>query len=245
MNLLLLYLTHIYKGNYSSVIESLRKQNQIDQNKLIEIKQIYQQKEIKYLTPLDPYYPFAKEKDREYPALIFYIGNIELLNKQYKVAMINEIDSPLTKFFVSRVSKIFSDDFAWITSDIKKGQNLLKEKITSKHSNTIYILSSGLDKIDQSKINLENELYISVWPINTHPKKFHYLMNCDLIAYLADFIIMISSNKNSKSHGLVNYFLNYGKEVYCFPGVNIDDGNTQLIKDGASLITDIKEIKST
>jgi DNA processing protein len=64
------------------------------------------------------------------------------------------------------------------------------------------------------------------------------------VASLSECLVLINSQKDGKILQLVAEFLNLGKEIYCFPG-NGDklDGNSELIKQGANLITNIKEVK--
>ncbi len=58
-------------------------------------------------------------------------------------------------------------------------------------------------------------------------------------------LILFSSLKDGPINHLITNFLNLGKEIYCFPGDGSkQDGNSELIKQGANLITSIKDINN-
>ncbi|MBT1383239.1 DNA-processing protein DprA, partial [Mycoplasma bovis] len=63
-----------------------------------------------------------------------------------------------------------------------------------------------------------------------------------IAAALSNNLIIFSSKRNSGLINLANCFANLGKNVYCYPGLTYDDGNTYLIKSGASLITHLAEV---
>ncbi|WP_434337459.1 DNA-processing protein DprA [Mesomycoplasma hyopneumoniae] len=68
-----------------------------------------------------------------------------------------------------------------------------------------------------------------------------------LVAALANFLVVYSIRKSGGSQNLVNYFLDFGKEIYCFFDKNDEDqldyaGCSDLIYQGANWITEIKDV---
>ena len=66
-----------------------------------------------------------------------------------------------------------------------------------------------------------------------------------IVSALTDKILVIQARKYSGAMITVDFALEYGKEIYAVPG-NVDSyfdvGCNELIKDGAKLVTNFKEI---
>lgn len=86
---------------------------------------------------------------------------------------------------------------------------------------------------------------LTEYPPEAHPTKDTFRNRNRIIASFADMLILFTSKKDGPINNLVTNFLNSGKEIYCFPGDgSSEDGNSELIKQGANLITSIKDINS-
>jgi DNA processing protein len=107
----------------------------------------------------------------------------------------------------------------------------------------VLVSPNGLD-LDYFKVkNLENNLLISEFPPKTNITKDRIMSRNRIMGCIAEQLVLINSEKNGKLMHLVSAFLNLGKEVYCYPGDGENnDGNSDLIKQGANLITSIKDI---
>ena len=109
----------------------------------------------------------------------------------------------------------------------------------------IFVSCNGLDNPYFAKnINVDNNsLLISEYPNGVNINKKRLKERNRIVAAISDALIVFSSKKESGIMNLVTNFLNQGKEIYCYPGLqNENDGNNILIKDGANLITSIDDI---
>ncbi|RIV16791.1 DNA-processing protein DprA [Mycoplasmopsis gallopavonis] len=242
MNNLLLYLSHSFQGDIFKIHKWLQGDNKISNLEVQKIQEEYRKLGIKFLTPLDWNFPISLFNSNFPPFVIFYYGNIKLLNKEKLISIINEIVDFKTDFFLKRILKIDFSKTVLVVGNYKKSEQRLIDEVRKRNGQIIQVLAGGIDQVLDADRNWENELVLSIFPIKTHPQRHYFKQVNHLIASISQNLIVISSIKNSKTHNLVNAFLSYGKQIYCFPGLNIEDGNTQLLKDGATLITDIHEI---
>ena len=134
-----------------------------------------------------------------------------------------------------------------------KGIDSIAHKATLKaNGETIAVIGSGLDNIYPSdNIGLANEiiknggLIISEYIIGTKPTKMNFPARNRIISGLSNGVIVIEAKKKSGTMITVDFALEQGKEIFAVPG-NIlsenSEGTNELIKQGAKLVTNIKDI---
>ena len=86
---------------------------------------------------------------------------------------------------------------------------------------------------------------ISEYPIGTKPLKMNFPARNRIISGISNSLIVIEAKKQSGTLITVDFALEQGKDIYVVPG-NIDSinsvGTNDLIKQGAILITNYKEV---
>ena len=141
----------------------------------------------------------------------------------------------------------------------------LKEKCYSQNDNykhvdnvnncgkPIAVVGNGLDivypsenkKLEEEIINLGGCI-ISEYPIGTKPQKMHFPARNRIISGMSDGILVIEAKEKSGTLITVDFALEQGKDVYVVPG-NINSinsvGTNELIKQGARLVTNYREIE--
>lgn len=187
------------------------------------------------------------------PIVLYMKGNKELLNR-FSLAIIGCRES--TKYG-EQVCKKISYDIAKnkivTVSGMAKGIDSIAHKATLKaNGETIAVIGSGLDNIYPSdNIGLANEiiknggLIISEYIIGTKPTKMNFPARNRIISGLSNGVIVIEAKKKSGTMITVDFALEQGKEIFAVPG-NIlsenSEGTNELIKQGAKLVTNIKDI---
>ncbi|NQZ29296.1 MAG: DNA-processing protein DprA [Mycoplasmatales bacterium] len=156
----------------------------------------------------------------------------------------NELNLNVKKWINNSISEITHRH--GIVTAIYKGvdQFVLKRVLEQKKDVLIISGNDVEDPFLATKVEPgEHVLVVSEYPRNTNIKKERLRARNRIIAAFAESLILFSSEKDGGIMNLVSQFLNQGKEVYCFPGTDsFDDGNTELIKQGANLITSIKDM---
>ncbi|QKT05555.1 DNA-processing protein DprA [Mycoplasma sp. OR1901] len=237
MNNIILYFAIKYKNDYKSVMNAIKNTEKIDKNIENEYMKILKQNNINFITILDDEYPKNLYYLKEPLICLFYKGNINLLNDKNKIYVINEIWNNTTNKYLITNSEAIVNGAIITTCDYAKTERRVINYFRNNNGRIIHFAQKGLDSYDFKNFNFENELVISTYPPNTHPKIKHFYETNNIASLISDKFLSFSMEKNSKTNNLINCFLNYGKEINCFPGVDIEDGNNQLIKSGAKLVT--------
>ncbi|WP_426461136.1 hypothetical protein [Mycoplasma hafezii] len=244
MQNILLYLSDIFKGDNAQIYYFLTKEKEIDKEEINKSINKYETNKIKYLTLLDSEYPKDLFQDTLPPFVIYYKGNLKLLESKKKVIICNEIHNSKTKYFIDERLNLEQNDIVLVATDFKKTeQEIIDAQKTKGNHKIIWVHSQSLEQIPEAiNENNPNELHLSLFPLNSHPKRNYFKQSNSLASAIANYLLILSSVKNTKLAGLINSFLYYGKEIYCFPGLTIDDGNTNFLKEGANLATTLSEI---
>lgn len=151
---------------------------------------------------------------------------------------------------VDQLDKTTKEKLNDFVPEIEKNYNLVTSSLITNdkeilgHSTkpVLHILPHGMDKI--GKLNIKDgDLVMTEYPAGTASSKDRKRNTNRLTAAFAETLILFSSKKDGDINNLITNMLNLGKEIYCFPGDGSEiDGNSELIKQGANLITTIKDI---
>lgn len=210
--------------------------------------------DIKILSYNDEKYPENLKNVSTSPTKLYYMGNVDLLNKKRKIAIIGCRE-------YSEYGKIVSEKFAYelaklgfvIISGAARGIDSFSHKATLKTNvGTIAVLGNGLNYIYppenkelEEKILENNGLIISEYDTGTRPSKYTFPARNRIISALSDGVLVIEARKNSGSQITVDFALDQGKNVYAVPGditrINTE-GTNELIKQGAKIVTCIGDI---
>jgi len=128
----------------------------------------------------------------------------------------------------------------------------LKSENKERLGKTIAVLGCGIDKLYPKqnkelarKILETGGCIITEFPNGTNPKRENFPQRNRIISGLSDGILVVEAGKKSGAVITANLALEQGKEIFAVPG-NIDCkqsvGTNNLIKDGAYMITNVKEI---
>ncbi|CAC13720.1 DNA PROCESSING PROTEIN SMF [Mycoplasmopsis pulmonis] len=243
MNEVLLYFSFINKGNTKKIFESLKKHEQIDPVELKKYKSMLEENSIKYITILSSKYPEEFKYLNNPPFILFYKGNLDLL-KNTKIALSGDV--------VSQKNLDLLDDFVenmknetLVTLNFPGFDDEVVKKFIQKDLKVIFLAANGLDNpyFSQKEFDFEKNLLISIYPPEVGVKKERLQSRSEILASLAKYLVFFEFKKNSKSLHLVNFFLEMGKMIYCYPTDNFNEfGNNDLIKEGAKLITHYSDL---
>lgn len=242
MRELLIYLSCLYSGDYEKIKKAIEEDEKYDKDKihqeLLKIKS-------KVVTILDEEYPFLLRALKEPPYVLFYYGDLSIVNEPC-ISMIgmrqcSEYGRNMAAYFSSQLSH----DFV-IVSGMAKGIDALCHKHARK---TIAVLGCGIDYCypkenkDLYENIKNNGLVISEYPRNTVPKPYYFPWRNRIVAALGLGIIVVEANKKSGTMITVGYGLELGKTIFAIPGRITDaSGTLGLIKDGAFCLESVEDI---
>lgn len=251
MRKILAYLSIIYEGDWNKIYQSIIDKEQIDQNKM---NIVLSELKVDYITIIDNNYPESLKHIYKPPFVIFYKGNLELLNNNFKKISIigSRENSDYGKDCTNMLCKelLLKDENIVIVSGLAKGiDSIAHTECLKQNGKTIAVIGNGLD-ITYPKCNKDlyesislNGLIISEYPNGVIPKKEHFPIRNRLIAGISDGICVIEAKVKSGTMNTVSYALEEGKPIFCVPDRCFNEsGCNKLIKEGAKLIENANDI---
>lgn len=196
-----------------------------------------------FITILEPSYPYHLKQIYNCPVLLFYKGNVKLLEKNC-LAFIGARAASV--YGINVVRKLIPEmvcNKLTIVSGLAKGIDSVSHQVTMQNGgNTIGVIGTGLDicypkeTAHIQRKMMEEQLVISEYPNGTGPRKYHFPMRNRIIAGMSLGTCVIEARKKSGSLITAQAALEYGREVFAVPGNLFDvhsDGCHRLIQDGA------------
>ena len=202
---------------------------------------------------LDEIYPWDLSEIYNPPALLFYQGNIDLLELP-KVAVVGSRDSSkLGNQSVQKIIKELNNELI-IVSGLARGIDTSAHMAALQNGGrTIAVIGTGLDvfypkanKKLQSYIG-KNHMVLSEYGPGEQPLKFHFPERNRIIAGLCRGVIVAEAKMRSGSLITCERAMEEGRDVFAIPGSILDgksDGCHHLIQEGAKCIMSGSDVLS-
>lgn len=215
--------------------------------------QYMQKNKIQMITIQEKEYPEQLKQIYDPPIVLYIKGQMNNLNQE-NIAIIgcrecSEYGRKVAQYLGYSLGKqqncIVSGLAKGIDSEAHKG--CLKAK-----GKTIAVLGTGLDTIyPKENKKLYEEIIqkggtiISEYPIGTPIQRMNFPARNRIVSGISKSVIVVEAKKRSGTLITVDFALEQGREVYVVPG-NIDSensvGTNELIKQGAQILTNVKDI---
>lgn len=201
----------------------------------------------------DEIYPSKLKEIKNPPKKLFLRGNLELL-KNNSIAIVGSRDCTSYGFYQAyEFAKELSKKGICVISGLAQGIDTAAH-LGAMHQKgkTIAILGTGLNKIFPEEnefladsIIKNGGLIISEYGLNQERKSENFPKRNRIMSGLSDGILVVEARKKSGTLITARYAKEQGRKVFSLPG-NVDiinsSGTNELIKNGAILVTDIKDI---
>ena len=178
------------------------------------------------------------------PFILFYKGDINLLNKVCVGIVGSRKTTTYGLRYTSLISKTLANKYV-IVSGMAKGVDRQAHISAINAGKTIAVLGSGINYIypksntDVYNKLISNNLVISEYPGTVAPKPYFFPFRNRIIAALSKSIVITQATMRSGTMLTVNEALELNKDVYVLP-YSIDDitgsGCNYLIQQGANII---------
>jgi DNA processing protein len=185
---------------------------------------------------------------KKYPKEIFYIGDLNLLDKP-KISIVgSRKPNQYTKQFTTKLASALSSAGVCVVSGIAMGVDAIAHS-SAGFNNTIAVVANGLNikypAVNKKLIsNIEdNGLILSTYSANTKATRYTFVHRNEIVVALGDCLIITQADLNSGSLRSAEYALAMGKKIYVLPHrINDSCGTNNLIKDGkATAIFNIEQ----
>lgn len=241
MNIILIYFSIKYKGDWDKIYRALEDKEKVTLNEINELEERIKKEKWNLITIIDKDYPEQLKQAYKPPFVIWLKGNGKLLANRFIALTGNQSD----EFSAGRIEKFVPEinkSHSIVTASYK---GIDQDILSHNKEGSLYILANGINEPYVNSNVKDIDLLISEYPPETGLSKDRLRNRNRIIAAFAKSLVLFTSKKNGPINNLITNFLNLGKEVYCFPGDGSEeDGNSELIKQGANLITGIKDISN-
>lgn len=204
-----------------------------------------------YITILDKEYPVALLDLKYPPFVLFYKGDISLLQKK-SVSIVgsrnaSEYGRDVTSEIATRLKEC-----AVLVSGMAKGIDAIVHKCALEDGNTIGVLGCGIDSVypleNQSLYERmsQKQLLISEYPNKVPPYRYHFPVRNRIIAALSSCLIVTEANMQSGTFLTVNEALELNRDIYSVVSMFRKEisGCNYLIQQGANMISCIEDIEN-
>ena len=201
----------------------------------------------------DEIYPTKLKEIKNSPKKLFFRGNLELLQNN-SIAIVGSRECTSYGFYNAyEFAKELSKKGICVISGLAQGIDTAAH-LGAMHQKgkTIAVLGTGLNKIYPKENEILAEsiiknggLIISEYGLYEERKSENFPKRNRIMSGLSDGIVVIEARKKSGTLITARYAKEQGRKVFSLPG-NVDvinsSGTNELIKNGAILVTDVKDI---
>ncbi|NLN96872.1 MAG: DNA-protecting protein DprA [Eubacteriaceae bacterium] len=206
---------------------------------------------------------FINREDKAFPSMLldifdppiglFLRGDSELLQRPIKLGMVGSRKaSPQGMASAYRFAKELSSHGMTIVSGLADGIDGQSHwGSVDSIGSTIAVIGTGIDRCYPNKNKklfleiVEKGLVVSEFFLGQKPLPYHFPQRNRIISGLSDGLLVVEARQKSGALITAGMALEQGKTVYALPGDVRrfqSEGSNQLIKDGAKLVTSIKDI---
>ncbi len=244
---ILLYLSIKYEGEWDLICKAIVERESINDE---ELKQCLLSFKGRYITICDENYPSKFNKIYKPPFVLYYYGDLSLINKPCLAVVGSRECSDYAKQSTFKIVKELDNKLVIISGLAKGIDASAHQAAIDVNGKTIAILGSGIDycyPLENKGIYDEikkNHLLISEYPFNSPPKKHHFPYRNRLIGALGDSLLIVEAKESSSgTYHTLRAALELGKDVYCLPSPFLGNSLTnRLIQEGALLVESGKDI---
>ena len=209
-------------------------------------------KEIGMITSGMPEYPAALKEIKDFPKVLFYRGNIQLLNRRCAAVVGSRKTTQYGRTTAGMIGRRLAERDIVIVSGMAKGIDTCAHRgALDVSGNTIAVFACGMDicypkENQELKKEIEEKgLAVSEYPPGTAPEKYYFPQRNRIISGLSELTVVVQAGSSSGALITAELAAEQGREVFAVPG-NIDSrynlGNNKLIKEGAAPVTCIEDI---
>jgi DNA processing protein len=205
----------------------------------------------RYITILDAQYPSCLRQLASPPWVLFYQGNIGLLEEPMITIVGSRDLSPYGEHLTALAADELKKRFV-LVSGLAKGADAIVHRQALEGGRTIGIIGSGLgtrypkENRDLYEAMASEGLILSEYPYHCGVKKENFPWRNRIIAALGQACIVTAAKQRSGTMITVNEALAVNRDIYTFPYPFNDEagrGCDILISEGANILYTLSQLK--
>lgn len=247
---LLIYLSYINGGHWTKIFDIIKAKKL--EYKEEDIKKVVNSIKSNVVTTLDKEYPEILKSISMPPFVIYYYGDISLLDNYYKNISVvgSRKSSKYGEDTTYDIVKGLAENGYTIVSGLAKGIDSVAHKAAiAGGGKTIAVLGSGIDycypyeNFELYKEIKKNHLIISEYPGFDAPSPEQFPERNRLVAGLSSTILVGEAGVRSGTFITVADGLIHGRNICCIPyPANVNSACNKLIKEGATLVETAQDV---
>ncbi|MBP1930777.1 DNA-processing protein DprA [Ammoniphilus resinae] len=225
---------------------------QLNRQQVISVKEMLKEKGIGAISIFDPIYPKNLRNIPDPPLVLYTLGNLQLLRKPMLSIVGTRIPTNYGKQITFHFGRELGNEGFCIVSGMAKGIDAEAHKgALQTCGGTLAVLGCGIDVVypaEHSWLYKEiavHGLIVSEYSPGTKPQKIYFPERNRIVSGFSLGVIVVEASARSGSSLTVDSALEQGRDVFAVPGSILSPqsmGTNKLIKDGAKLITQIKDV---
>lgn len=207
-----------------------------------------------YITIDDDNYPESLKNIYDPPYILYYLGNIDLINEKFIIAVVGSRKaSDYGKNASKKIVADLSDAGVVIVSGMAKGiDSLAHRSCLDSGGLTIAIMGTSIEKAyPKSSIGLKKDiinnkgLILSEYFIGAHTEPSFFAMRNRIISGLSKGVLVVEAEKKSGALITMDCALQQGRNAYAVPGSifsSTSQGCNNIINEGAKAVQNASDI---
>lgn len=235
----ILYYALKYRGDWNKIAKAMINQE-------IWLKAVYHGH---YITIVDDEYPDKLKRLQYAPWILFYKGNLQLLNEESIAIVGGREHSKYGADMTVMVTEVLKQKYV-IVSGLAKGIDAIAHHNALDHK-TIAVLGCGIDRYypiqnkELQKSIAKHHLLLSEYPDDVKPYPAHFPWRNRILAALSKGIVVIEAKVKSGTLKTIHYGLELNLPIYCIPHCfdnPLGRGNNVLIAQGAYILAEEEDL---
>jgi DNA processing protein len=204
------------------------------------------------LTPDDLDYPDAFRQLADPPFLVFAAGDLALLRSACVAIVGTRRPSAYGRSAAAGLSRGLAEAGYAVVSGMASGIDAVAhEAALAAGGGTIGVLGHGVERVYPAENRAlfrevrERGLLVTEYAPGEEPKAGNFPRRNRLVAALARGVVVVEMALRSGARHTVDAALELGREVFAVPGPigsEVSEGTNQLIKQGAAVVTSVRDV---
>lgn len=246
----LAYYSLTHHGDWDKILSAVKCHEDIEGD---DKEKLVQTITCPFVTLADPQYPESLKHSFRPPLVLYYYGNLELLNHEEEcIAYIGSREaSPYGLTMAKQIAGDLAERGYTIVTGLARGIDAAATQAAlDHHGRAVGVLGCGIDLCYPSSSlplyeRLKKEgLLISEYPFKTPPIPDYFPHRNRIVAGACKGIVVGEASCRSGTLITVAYALGFNKEVGCLPyPADAESACNRLIKEGAYLIENANDVE--
>lgn len=250
---ILLTLSYLCDGDWKKMLDIIQHKKIVPSDE--QVLEASSKLKASFITIIDENYPKCLKECNCPPMVLYYYGNINLLENQYKITCVGTRNPTLYQSekcasLIFDAEKEFNNELCVISGMANGLDQVFMEECMNASAPIISVIGSGIDNPYPKNNNSIYEycksgkgLVLSEYPLDINAEKSNFVFRNRLLAALSNILFVGGGKKQSGTSTTVKYALDLGKEVCALPcNVTGDDLTNDIIKSGATSILSSKDL---